>query len=44
MDTLMITIESASKDASKQVDNLVTKLGQLQTALKNTEINGKNVN
>lgn len=35
MDTLMITIESASKDASKQVDTLVTKLEALQTALKN---------
>lgn len=43
MDTLMITIESASKDASKQVDNLVTKLGQLQTALKNVSGQSKNL-
>lgn len=43
MDTLMITIESASKDASKQVDNLITKLGQLQTALKNVSGQSKNL-
>lgn len=43
MDTLMITIESASKDASKQVDTLVTKLGQLQTALKNVSGQSKNL-
>lgn len=43
MDTLMITIESASKDASQQVDTLVTKLGQLQTALKNVSGQSKNL-
>ena len=43
MDTLMITIESASKDASKQVDNLITKLGQLQNALKNVSGQSKNL-
>lgn len=43
MDTLMITIESASKDAGKQVDNLITKLGQLQTALKNVSGQSKNL-
>lgn len=43
MDTLMITIESASKDANKQVDNLITKLGQLQTALKNVSGQSKNL-
>lgn len=43
MDTLMITIESASKDASKQVDNLITKLGQLQIALKNVSGQSKNL-
>ena len=43
MDTLMITIESASKDAGKQVDNLITKLSQLQTALKNVSGQSKNL-
>ena len=41
MDTLMIAIESTSKDASKQVDTLVTKLGELQTALKNVSDQSK---
>lgn len=43
MDTLMITIESASKDASGQVDNLITKLNNLQTALKNVSNQSKNL-
>ena len=43
MDTLMITIESAAKDASKQVDTLTTKLDNLRTSLSNLVSESKNI-
>lgn len=43
MDTLMITIESSAKDASKQVDTLIGKLDQLRTSLKNVSGESKNL-
>ena len=35
MDTLMIEINSTSKDATKSIDNLIKSLNNLQTSLSN---------
>lgn len=43
MDTLQINIESAAKDSSKQVDDLITKLKNLNTALMDVVKSSSNI-